>query len=70
MVGDEGVLSSNFDKKKNDYLDIKITGIPLDRGDALVVFCVYVTVGENVYYLDGDKTADSVLGTSYNDIVA
>ena len=67
-LGDENVLTGTFVKNANDYLDIKLTGIPADKGDALVVFCVYVTVGEDMFYLDGDKCANTVIGVSYNQI--
>ena len=67
-IGDANVITGEFVKDANDYLDIKITGIPADKGDALVVFCVYVTVGEDMFYLDGDKCANTVIGASYNQI--
>ena len=69
-IGDENVLTGNFSKTENDYLDIKVTGIPATDGDTKIVFCVYVTVGEDMYYLDNEQTSKSVLGISYNSVVA
>ena len=69
-IGDENVLTGNFSKTENDYLDIKVTGIPATEGDTKIVFCVYVTVGEDMYYLDNEQTSKSVLGISYNSVVA
>jgi hypothetical protein len=68
-LGDENVIVGNFVKDANDYLDIKLTGIPADKADAVVVFCVYAIVGEDMFYLDGDTCAKTVIGTSYNQIV-
>ena len=68
-AGDDGVLSGDFVKGANDYLDIKVTGIPAGHENTPVVFCVYVTVGDKVYYLDDEKTTESIVGKSYNDIL-
>ena len=67
-VGDDNVVSGVFVKDANDYLDIKVKGIPADQADTLIVFCIYVTDGENVYYLDNGKCDTTVLGKSYNDV--
>lgn len=67
-VGDANVITGAFDKNANSYLDIKVTGIPLDKTDALLVFCVYVTVGDKMYYLDNGKSGESVIGVSYGEI--
>ena len=68
-VGDAGVLTGEFVKNANDYLDIKVTGIPETHINTKVVFCVYVTVGEEVYYLDNNITAKTVCGVSYGDVI-
>ncbi len=53
----------------HSYIDIKITGIPKDKSDALIVFCMYVSVDENTYFLDGGVTGKTVLGKSYTDVL-
>jgi hypothetical protein len=68
-VGDDNVLTGNFVKGANDYIDIKLTGIPVGHEETFVVFCVYVTVGEKLYYLDNEKTTENIVGVSYNSIL-
>ena len=66
--GEQGVLTGTFIKNANDYLDVKVSGIPADKGDALVVFCVYVKVNGEIFYLDGGVMGTTVMGVSYNSI--
>ena len=66
----EKVINIVFDNMANDYLEVKVVGIPGDYLDAPIVFCVYVTDGEGFYYLDNGNTTETIVGTSYNSIVA
>ena len=68
-LDDADVVVVKFDRSANDLIDVKVTGIPLDKTDALIVLCAYATEEGNVYYLDGGKTGETVTGVSYNDIV-
>ena len=65
---DEKVINIVFDNMANDYLEVKVVGIPADYLDAPIVFCVYVTDGDGFYYLDNGNTTETIVGTSYNDI--
>ena len=65
----EKVINIVFDNMANDYLEVKVVGIPADYLDAPIVFCVYVTDGEGFYYLDNGNTTETIVGTSYNDMV-
>ena len=67
-LGDEDVILINFDNSINNFFDVKVTGIPTDKADTLIVFCAYVTEGKTVYYLDGGVTGEAVTGVSYNSI--
>ena len=67
--GAEGIISQTLSGSKTNYIDIKVTGIPATQGDALVVFCLYVTAADSTYYLDNNTTSQSVLGQSYNGIL-
>ena len=64
------VTVAKLDAIIHSYIDIKITGIPTDKSDALIVFCMYITVDENTYFLDGGVTGKTVLGKSYTDVLA
>lgn len=67
--GDDKVVDVVFDNAANNYLEVKVTGIPAEYLNASIVFCVYVTEGEKFYYLDNGTTAEGVLGHSYNGII-
>ena len=69
QLGDEGVIASRFDGNKNDYLDIKVTGIPKDNADTVVVFCIYAIKDGSTYYLDNGKMGETVDGISYNGVL-
>ena len=49
----------------HEYFDIKITGITEEYTDKTIVFCAYIKVQDKVYYLDNNKTSESVTGISY-----
>ena len=63
----ENVVSKEFAQIVNDYIDIKVTGIPADKADALVVLCAYVKVGGKTLYLDNGVCGETVVGISYNE---
>ena len=67
--GDDKVIDISFDNMANDYLEVKLTGIPAERRDVAIIFCIYVTEGDKVYYLDDGVTAEKTVGKSYNEIV-
>ena len=67
--GDDKVVNVVFDNKANNYLEVKVTGIPADFLDAPVVFCIYATVGDKFYYLDNGNTTETIVGSSYNEYV-
>ena len=67
--GEGKVVDIVFDNMANDYIEVKLTGVPQDCEDIKLVFCAYVTEGESIYYLDDGETLSSVIGKSYNDIV-
>ena len=67
--GEDKVVDIVFDNMANDYIEVKLTGVPQGYEDVKLVFCAYVTEGESIYYLDDGETLSSVIGKSYNDIV-
>ena len=73
-IGNENATGNNVimadgNTFKLDFADIKVSGITDENKDKGVVFCMYVTDGEEVYYLDGGKTSENVACKSYLDIV-
>ena len=67
--GEDKVVDIVFDNMANDYIEVKLTGVPQDCQDVKLVFCAYVTEGESIYYLDDGETLSSVIGKSYKEIV-
>lgn len=61
VVG-EGLLSL-------DYVSVTVSGIGEGSLDKALTFCVYVKDGENVSYLDGGETVESVSMKSYADVI-
>ena len=61
------VVDIAFNNMANDYIEVKLTGIPSTQRDALIAFCLYVTVGDKIYYLENGVTAESAYGVCYND---
>ena len=62
---DEAFLTI-FNNTANDFIDIKLDGITKETKDTCIVFCVYVTVGGELYYLDNGVSSKTVVGVSYN----
>ncbi len=67
--GDDKVVDISFDNMANDYIEVKLTGIPSEYQDIPLIFCVYATEGDKFYYLDNGVMSESIVGSSYNDIV-
>ena len=63
----ENVISTEFAKLTNNYVDIKVKGIPADKSDALIVLCAYIKVGGKTLYLDNGVCGETVVGISYNE---
>lgn len=53
---------SSLSKTSNSYIDIIVSGITQANADTYVVFCLYVTDGTNMYYLDNETTSTTVTG--------
>ena len=72
-IGNENATENNViiadGSIKFDYADVKVSGITDETKDKGIVFCMYVTDGEEVYYLDGGETSENVATKSYNDIL-
>ena len=68
--GTSKVLLAPMNALIHNYFGVKVSGITEEHTASGVVFCAYVTDGEQVYYLDGGKTADSVTKKSFTDIKA
>ena len=64
-----GVVDIVFDNMANDYIEVKLTGVPATERDTSIVFCAYVKVGGKIYYLENGVTSESATGVSYNDLV-
>ncbi len=67
--GDDKVIDIVFDNMANDYIEVKVTGIPSDFADSPIVFCIYAIEGDKFYYLDNGVTSESIIGNSYNELV-
>ena len=67
--GDDKVVDIVFDNAANSYIEVKVTGIPADFLNAPIVFCIYATEGEKFYYLDNGNTTETIVGSSYNEIL-
>ncbi len=69
VPGENGVIDISFDNMASDYIEVKLTGIPADKYDTHIVFCIYACEGGKLFYLDDGKTLGSVAGVSYSDYV-
>ena len=68
--GDDKVVDISFDNMANDYIEVMLAGIPADKQDVKLVFCIYATQGDGFCYIDDGVMSDTVVGKSYNDIVS
>ena len=67
--GEDKVVDIVFDNAANSYIEVKVTGIPAGFLNAPIVFCIYATEGEKFYYLDNGNTTETIVGSSYNEIL-
>ena len=65
---DSGVVDVIFDSMANNYIEISVVGIPSTHADTAFIFCIYVTEGENIYYIDNGETKTATQGVSYNEL--
>ena len=61
----EKVINAKFNATANDYIDVKVTGIPADKAEALIVLSAYVIDGGKTYFLENGVTSESVVGIDY-----
>ena len=73
----EGVITNaaggyhyNFGTFINNFFDIKVKGITNKTADSTIVFCAYIYDGSKFSYADNGVMAETVVGASYNSIVA
>ena len=59
----------DFTNNRDDYFDIKISGIVEAYVHIKFIFCAYMIVDDTMYYLDSNETKTEIVGVSYNDIV-
>ena len=64
--GDDKVVDIVFDNMANDYIDVKLAGIPEDYMDTALILCIYVKDKGGFYYLNNGTTAETIIGNSYN----
>lgn len=68
IPGQGGAIDVSFDNLKNEFIDVKVTGILENHYDSKIVFCIYAKENGKIYYLDNGITSLQVVGSSYNDI--
>lgn len=68
-LDNEKVISKEMGKLKYNYVDVKVTGIGEENANTKIVFCLYVKINEDTYYLDNETTNNSIVGISYNGIL-
>ena len=69
VLDSTSVIYAPFASVVNDYIDVKLTGIPKAEADTTLVFCICVQVNGVYYYLDGGVSAQTVCGVSYGAII-
>ena len=62
------VVDVVFDKMANDYVEIKVTGIPREYESIPVVLCIYVFEKGAYSYVDNGVVSDTVIGTACNTV--
>ena len=78
----KAVYSSELDNiKENDYFEIIVSSISdnsanvenglesVKNSDKNIIFCLYAKVGEQVFFLDGGVTVQTLTGISYQEIL-
>ena len=64
--GDDKVVDIVFDNMVNDYIEVKVAGIPDEHSETPIVFCIYLLDGEGFYYLDNGNTLKEIVGSAYS----
>ena len=62
---DAGVIDVKFDTMANDYIEISLVGIPASHAETAFIFCLFITEGDRIYYIDNGETKTSLTGVSY-----
>ena len=62
------VVDVVFDKMANDFVEIKVTGIPREHESTPIVLCIYVFENGAYRYVDNGVVSDSVVGIACNGI--
>ena len=68
-LDDEKVVNVVFDKMANNYIDVKVIGVPESFKDTAIVICIYVSDEYGLRYIENGAVSSTVKGNSYNDIV-
>ena len=75
VVADSNVIFAPISKNANgelsvvhNYFDIKVTGIDENNLSTQIAFNGYVVDGGEIYYLHGESTSETAVGSSYNDV--
>ena len=66
--GDDKVVEIEFDNMANDYIEVKVVGIPTEHSDKAIIACIYVIDGEKLYYLDECMTLEYAIGKAFNEL--
>ena len=66
--GDDKVVDIVFNNMANDYIEVKVVGIPTEYGDAAIVACIYAVDNGTFRYADNGTTSETVVGKSYNEL--
>ena len=67
---DSGVIDVTFNNMANNYIEISVVGIPSDHTDTAFIFCIYVTEGDRIYYIDNGTMKTATQGISYNSLIS
>ena len=67
-LGDENVIFAPLGSVVNNYIDIKLIGIPTGEADTDFVCCIYAKLNGVLYFLDGGVSSMSIVGISPNEI--
>ena len=67
--GEDKVVDIVFDNMANDFIEVKLIGVPDEFKNVPLIFCAYATQGGKFFYLDDGVMSESIVGKSYNEIV-
>ena len=69
-TANDKVILANFALNVNNFVDIKVIGLTDATVDKTIIFCAYVFDGTSVKYIENGAIVDTVVGNTYNNIVA